>query len=552
MAVLGGLLGWLVAGRPTPAETPVEVAAPPQAAVQRVVHPRLRYRNAKLPVGLTPLEQEADGQLVARVAPKSFNGSGASSASASRVIAFSAGRTFFSDTTPPSTEPGSTDSQTTPSDTTGSTGGTTTTAPVGPPIQISDVHTVSLAPFSATIAWHTSEPVSSRIAYGFNQPSLWTAASTSSDHVAVLSGLAFSHSYNVWVTVHAADGRTAESDYMLTTPALSGPIQGSTGGGALLIDGQPIFPTMVFAQCTDGYDASMSVGIDLFMGDACSSTSDALSHLDGRAFALSNAEDGAASGNGLVGSYLPDEWDTHLPGDLTTAQAEGLVPDGSPAPRFLTLTSHFFSGAAPLPQGRAMYPALAQVADVLGFDLYPLQNWCRYDDFGPVYDAQRELVQLAAGKPTFQWIEARHMDCSDPTLGVTPQTVHAETWLAIAGGAHAIGYFPYSWTPDVGSQISQDRQEIDTLSAALLEAAIPSSSQNGLVKVGARDHNGAVYVIAVNSSREPATSTITVPELGNRTLISLDGTQTVTAANGSFTDNFGPLDVHIYIAAPQS
>jgi len=24
----------------------------------------------------------------------------------------------------------------------------------------------------------------------------------------------------------------------------------------------------------------------------------------------------------------------------------------------------------------------------------------------------------------------------------------------------------------------------------------------------------------------------------------------VTAANGSFTDSFGPLDVHIYIAAP--
>ena len=89
-----------------------------------------------------------------------------------------------------------------------------------------------------------------------------------------------------------------------------------------------------------------------------------------------------------------------------------------------------------------MYPALVANADVLGFDLYPLQNWCRYDDFGHVFDAQRELVALASGKPTFQWIKARTMDCHDPTLDPSADTVHAETWLAIAGGATGIGYFP--------------------------------------------------------------------------------------------------------------
>ena len=36
----------------------------------------------------------------------------------------------------------------------------------------------------------------------------------------------------------------------------------------------------------------------------------------------------------------------------------------------------------------------------------------------------------------------------DPTP--TPAVVHAETWLAIAGGARGIGYFPDWWLPGLG------------------------------------------------------------------------------------------------------
>jgi hypothetical protein len=199
-----------------------------------------------------------------------------------------------------------------------------------------------------------------------------------------------------------------------------------------------------------------------------------------------------------------------------------------------------------------MYPALAANADILSFDLYPLQNWCKYDGrFHDVFDSQRELVALGGGtKPTFQWIEARHMDCKDPILDPTPQTVRAEVWLSIAGGAHGIGYFPYDWSADIGAEIAQEKSEIETLAPALVDQSIDASANDGSLRVGARQHNGAVYVIAVNATRNPVTSTINVPALGNRALTSLDGTRTVTAANGSFTDSFGPLEVHIYISAP--
>ena len=77
-----------------------------------------------------------------------------------------------------------------------------------------------------------------------------------------------------------------------------------------------------------------------------------------------------------------------------------------------------------------------------------------------------------------------------------------------------------------------------------------TASLGSSLKVGAREHNGAVYVIAVNASRAPATATITVPALVDRPLLTLDGKHKVTASGGSFTDSFGPLEARVYVAPP--
>ena len=88
-----------------------------------------------------------------------------------------------------------------------------------------------------------------------------------------------------------------------------------------------------------------------------------------------------------------------------------------PGLSFLTLTNHFYTGAAALPWGRGIYPPLIAKADVVGFDLYPLQEWCKPERMADVFYAQRELVNLAAGKPTFQWIEANDWKCHGAELG---------------------------------------------------------------------------------------------------------------------------------------
>jgi hypothetical protein len=409
-----------------------------------------------------------------------------------------------------------------------------------------------MTPGSATIAWHTSEPVSSRIAYGVGAPTVWTApAAPSVDHVATLSGLAYGTSYVLSVDTQASDGRRSSAAFALQTPALGDDVRTATGGGAFLVNGEPFFPTIVWNACADALTPQLTAGIDLFMGNGCGTPAEQLEKLRGKALSLVDARAPAPSGPGLAGSFLPDEWDLHLPGTLSFAEAARLASTPAPGPRFLTLTNHFYSRAAPLPQGRALYPPLVANADVIGFDLYPLQSWCRYDSFGDVYDAQQELVRLAAGKPTFQWIEARAMDCAgDPSLDPTPETVRAETWLAIAGGAHGIGYFPADWSPEIGAEIAREKAEISGLVPALVAPALPAGAEGDVVRVGARELNGAIYVIAVNASRATITDTIVVGDLGDRSLVSLDGTRSVTAAGGRFTDTFAPLEVHVYVSAP--
>src|SRR5204863_62484 len=91
---------------------------------------------------------------------------------------------------------------------------------------------------------------------------------------------------------------------------------------------------------------------------------------------------------------------------------------------FLTLTNHFYSKAEPLPQGKGMYPVLFQIPDVLGFDLYPLQVWCR-PAFGDVFDAQAELHNVSGGKPTFQWIEVARRWCSAAAAPLWDATARA-------------------------------------------------------------------------------------------------------------------------------
>jgi hypothetical protein len=425
------------------------------------------------------------------------------------------------------------------------------------PLEIADAQVVSVTSSSARLTWKTNVPAQAQTAYGFDAPTIWTQPSGDSlvEHESLLAGLEFGTTYQVYL--HAIDewNRATTTTVTITTQGMPDRSVASTNGSQIVVDNRPFFATAVWGQCSDGFNSNINDGINLFMGDGCSTDESSLpTRLDGRAYSIVNAENaGTADGRGLLGWYYPDEWDAFLQSTVTRKDLEqSIAVPQTGRISFLTLTNHFYSLATPLPQGKGMYPTLMSIPDVVGFDLYPLQVWCR-PSYGDVMDAQHELGVTSGGKPTFQWIEVAPMEhqCKNhKELDPTPATVRAETWLAVAGGAGAIGYFPHHWSTAIGTEIARTNREIKALSPALLASSSPASSDVSGVRVSARTFNGATYVIAVNTTNTTLQAKISVEGIGGRSPVIVGGGQVVGADDTGFADNFGPLAARVYIIPP--
>jgi hypothetical protein len=426
------------------------------------------------------------------------------------------------------------------------------------PLEISDAHVTALSATSARVSWRTNVPTPTQAAFGLDAPTIWTQATNDSliEHEAVLTGLEFSTTYTVYV--HAVDewNRAETKNLTLTTGPMGMRANARTTGDRVLLDERPFFPVAVWGQCADGFGSNIDDGINLFMGAGCRDEPRLAERLEGRAYAVVDSENSDVDGRGVIGWYFPDEWDAFLDSNVKRADLEKYIPTERPGRiSFMTLTNHFYSRAEPLPQGKGMYPVLMSIPDVIGFDLYPLQVWCR-PAFGDVMDAQRELHSASGGKPTFQWIEVAKMEhpCRDHSgLDPTAATVRAETWLSIAGGADAVGYFPNRWSSDIGREITHTNREIKALTQALLSPLVNASCDATAVRVSARTLNGALYVIAVNTAETTVQARITVDGIGlaGRSATVLGSGTAVGSDDTGFSDTFGPLAARVYVVPPQ-
>jgi hypothetical protein len=421
-----------------------------------------------------------------------------------------------------------------------------TTSPVPPPFHIAALRVSAASAYGAAVEWTTTEPASADVRWGpaGMKPMLWEAPRAPSvRHVEELDGLAAGTSYTVTVDARTEAGDTDSAELTFTTPPPPLQPAGVVEQGIVRVDGAAFFPLIVWQQCPDRWASNVADGINLFAGAQCVGLPGLVAGVAGKALVATTEDDGPeAAGPGVVGSFYPDEADARgLSGETLPPTPSGL--------RFLTLTQHFYSQAAPLAAGRGMYEGLIARADVVGFDLYPLQELCRTDFLPAVFDAQRELIGLAPGKPTFQWIEARELKC--PQVPVTAQTVRAESWLALAGGARGLGFFPKDWDPAVADAIGGVTARIRQLEPALLEPVVPVKVSPGTVRASARTRNGAFYVLAVNAGLAAATVQLRVPGLGSRSLEILGSTRTLSAKDGALEDTLPPLGVRAYVAAPE-
>jgi len=259
------------------------------------------------------------------------------------------------------------------------------------------------------------------------------------------------------------------------------------------------------------------------------------------------------------GWYLPDEPDA-IP--LTAGQLPQLPPASVTGKlRVVSLSQHFYSGQALVRPGYDLseYARFADVGDLVGFDLYPVVKFCGRIPLLDVFRAQRELATIyAAGRPTFQWIETGAMTGECPSIEITPAMVNAEAWLAVAGGAVGIGWVTSGWTAAGWNRWLIDEPMLAQLAAtdARLHALAPVlTAPQGAVDVpstsgvaaSTRTLDGALYVIAVNSTARAATVSLRVPGLRAGALDVLDEGRSVRSTKrGVFHDAFEPYAVHLY------
>jgi hypothetical protein len=411
-----------------------------------------------------------------------------------------------------------------------------TTAPP-PPAPSGPLSVVAVGPFSATVEWRGADPPA-RVAYGLPElgPTLWAPLR---GNRAELTGLRFGTTFRVWAGDASLD--------LTTAPAPDSPAA-AVRDGAVLLDGQPFFPLLVLSQCGQNYDAGLQAGISVFVENGCGGIAAQSAALAGRALSLTSAEEAGIGGPGVIGWYYPDEPDLKGIAAERLPQFPSLEATGRL--RVVTLSNHVYSRTAPLPAGRGVYPGLVAASDLVGFDLYPLQESCNAGWLPDVAAAQRELVALAGGRPTFQWIEARTWRCGRPGLLVSPATVRAESWLAVAGGARGLGFFPADWSAAVAPGIAAVASETAALGPALLAPDAPVSA-SAPIAVAGRSFGGAFYVVAVNPTRRRVDATIRAAALMGDSATVVGEGRAVALSGGALSDAFEPLAVHLYVVAPR-
>lgn len=341
-----------------------------------------------------------------------------------------------------------------------------------------------------------------------------------------------------------------------TPPAPAAPA--TTRGRTILLENRPFFPIMQWSQCPGDIGSSLLLGIDVFMG-TCENVLAAVAATAPGPYGYVIAPidmRGSLDDARLLGWHQPDEPENNdLPASALTA------PDRAHGPTFLTLTSEFMRRA----RGPGAYRAYVARADVVGFDLYPIAAHCgTHISLADVYLGQRDLLALVPGKPTYQWIETGPIDGRCTRRGpVAPAELHAEVWLAIAGGATGIGYFTHTWTRGqwfrfdvdlpIQAAIAETNREVRALAPVLLAQQVTAQAKEP-VYAGARRVGDAVYVIAVNASDRVVSTRISVPALAtarSARVIAPQLRRPVT--NATIEDALGPLEVRFYVArAPRA
>jgi Beta-galactosidase len=202
-----------------------------------------------------------------------------------------------------------------------------------------------------------------------------------------------------------------------------------------------------------------------------------------------------------------------------------------------------------------MYSQYARGADILSFDIYPVNGG---DAITYVARGVDNLRRWGGGKPVWAFVETTRYNTGNGQP--TPAQVKAEVWLALTHGASGIQYFCHILTPrfiEAGllsdsamtAAVKRINLQIKSLATVLNS---PTIANGATVSAGVRIDKmvkragGFTYLFAVNPTRNQGNAAFTLSGLSSGTVTVLGEGRSLTMSGGGFTDNFAGYGVHLY------
>jgi hypothetical protein len=206
-----------------------------------------------------------------------------------------------------------------------------------------------------------------------------------------------------------------------------------------------------------------------------------------------------------------------------------------------------------------MYPEYQKGADIVSFDVYPV------NDGLPLELVAQGVVNLRGwvsnAKPVIADIEASNFN---NTTRPSPSQIKSEVWMALVHGASGIMYFCHRFSPTfsetdclddapTASALTQIDGQIASLAPVLNTQSVANgvtvASSNGSIPVDTmlKRFGGATYLFATSMRSGSTTGTFTLARIpATASAEALGENRTLSVSNGVFSDSFGSYGVHLY------
>jgi len=343
------------------------------------------------------------------------------------------------------------------------------------------------------------------------------------------------------------------------------------------------FPIAVWLQSPGKASEYQSIGINLFVGLWQGPTEAQLSALTSAAMPTFCAQEGVWSSHvsdpTITAWTQQDEPDNAQPDgnggygpcidpkEIVTRYQE-MVKNDATRPVYLNLgqgvANTDWIGRGVCTGKTEMYPEYAKGADILSFDIYPVNSddakvHGKLEYVAKGVDLLRQAVNYE--KPVWVWIETTDYGGGGPAPTVAQ--IKSEVWMALIHGARGIGYFAHVFSPSfieaglladttIKNGVSDINSQVQSLAAVLntqsLDGVVKATSSNPSVPVDimVKQHAGSLYVFAVAMSDGATDVKFDVLTTTGPSAKVLNESRSLELTAGSFSDAFAGYAVHAY------